>query len=106
MKQLGFDAGPSRHEEAAAKFDSAHPEVYALVQRFAFEAIGRGRRRIGIAAVWERIRWHFDVELDGGDGYKLNNSFRAYYARRFQADHPQHAGLFEVRRLRSTRWNT
>lgn len=106
MKQLGFEAGPSRHEEAAAKFDPEHPEVYALVVRFALEALERGRRRIGIAAVWERIRWHFDVERDPGGAYKLNNSFRAYYARRFQTDHPQHADLFEVRRLRSTRWNT
>lgn len=107
MRQLGFDAGASPHEEAARRFDQAHPEVYELVRRFAFEALAKGRTRIGIAAVWERIRWHFDVERDdAGAGYKLNNSFRAYYARRFIADHPQLADLFETRRLRSREWAT
>jgi hypothetical protein len=105
MKQLGFEAGESPHEQAARRYDEAHPELFALVCRFALEAVRAGRRRIGIAAVWERIRWHFDVERDPSSSYRLNNSFRAYYARRFAAAHPEHAELFETRRLRSRRWN-
>lgn len=104
MKQLGFEAAESQIEQAAQRFDVEHPQVYALVCRFALEAVAAGRRRVGIAAVWERIRWHFDVETDPANRYRLNNSFRAYYARRFAREHPEHADLFETRRLRSRRW--
>lgn len=105
IKQLAFDTRDcSPVEEAAARFDAEHPELFKLVERFALEAVAAGRKRIGIAAVWERIRWHVDVELGAAEAYKLNNSHRAYYARRFMSAHPEHAELFETRRLRSTSW--
>jgi len=103
--QLGFEASESIHEQAAARFDERHPQVYKLVERFALEAAAReGCNRIGIGAIWERIRWYIHVESDTRENFKLNNSYRAYYARRFLRDHPEHQGLFETRRLRSRTW--
>lgn len=80
--------------------------MWQLVEQYAFEALRAGRKRVGIGAVWERIRWHVDVERDPSEHFKLNNSFRAYYSRRWQYEHPEHAGLFETRRLRSRAWIT
>lgn len=102
--QLPFQSDQGQLEQRAAAFDERHPEVFALVERFVLQAAAAGRRRIGIGAVWERIRWYYDVELDTREHFKLNNSHRAYYARRFIAAHPEHAELFETRRLRSRAW--
>lgn len=105
VKQRAFtDNATSLVEEAARRFDEQHPELYRLVERFALEARARGRSRIGIAEVWERIRWHLNVDVDPKEPYALNNSHRAYYARRFQREHPELAELFEIRRLRSRDW--
>lgn len=103
MKQLGFEAEASPHEQAAREFDERNPDVWEWVVRFAFEAVAAGRARIGIASVWERIRWHVEVERRENP-YALNNNFRAYYARKFQRTYPAHSSLFETRRLRSREW--
>jgi hypothetical protein len=67
-----------------------------MFERFALEAHGLGRRRIGVALVWERIRWESLLRTQG-EAWKLNNDYRALYARRFMNDHPEARGLFEVR---------
>lgn len=89
-----------RDVEMAAEFEAFHarnPQVYRLVCRFALEAIGAGRKRLAIAALFERIRWYVNVETRG-EPFKLNNNHRAFYARLFEKDHPKHAGFFAMRR--------
>jgi hypothetical protein len=93
---FGKPTKPNDMTAAFARFHADNPEVYQLVVRFAKEAISRGRTRIGMALIFERIRWHVQVETFG-DEFKLNNNFRAYYARLFSRDYPQHAKLFSMR---------
>lgn len=79
-------------------FHAAHPEVWELFERFALEA-ARSRSHFGVGAVWERMRWETAVNpryADHGE-YKLNNNFRAFYARRFMRLHPEHEGFFRTR---------
>lgn len=80
----------------ARRFHEQNPEVFQLFARFALEAARAGRRRIGAKAVWERIRWENPVATNGKP-YRLNNSFTAWYARRFVVEYPQHRRLFEMR---------
>lgn len=78
-------------EERCAAFDAAHPEVYAELRRLALEAVRAGRRRLAIATIVE-------VETAArSDGYKLNNSYRAIWARRLMAEEPELDGAFETR---------
>jgi hypothetical protein len=83
-------------QQAFEAFDRSHPEVYEAIKRYAFQAVAAGRKRIGIALIFERIRWYHTIELSDGD-FKLNNNFRAFYARKFAKEFPQHAGLFSMR---------
>lgn len=95
-----LDPPPSRADQIFARFKEFHaanPEVWRLFQRFALEAANAGHSRYGIAMVMERIRWHVDIETKGGTAVKLNNDFRAYYARMFMVKYP-HLPLFEVRK--------
>ena len=81
-------------------FHSEHPEVYRQLVRLAREWVSVGHRKLGIATLFERLRWEWHVAgLIDTDGYKLNNTYRAQYARLIMAEHPDLDGLFETRRL-------
>lgn len=82
------------------EFHQANPAIYALVEKYALEAARAGRLRLGISMIFERIRWYVSVETVGDD-VKVNNDFRAYYARMFLAKHQSLAKFFSVRRRTS-----
>ena len=84
-------------EERCAEFDRDHPEVYAELRRLALHAVRSGRKRPAIAQLVEVARWNLESAARDGDGYKLNNSYRAIWARRLMADVPELAGAFETR---------
>ena len=86
--------------DAFAKFHSENPEVWALFQRFALNVISSGRANYSANAIFERIRWHTEIETNTAE-VKLSNNFRAYYARMFHLAHPLHDGFFRNRKLRS-----
>ncbi len=77
------------------KYHSDNPHIYVAFRRYAWQAIDRGRRNIGAGLICERIRW--DTALSGNDEFKLNNNFRAFYARMFMREFPQHDGFFRTR---------
>ena len=88
---------------AFESFHAAHPEVYALFERFAMQGIAAGMELLGAGAVWERMRWETAIgaRVSGGVKYRLNNNYRAYYAREFMARHPEYPEVFATRKVRS-----
>lgn len=82
-------------------FHRANPIVWQLFDRFAHDLIAKGFKNYSADGIFERIRWHVDVELAGTSQVKLNNNFRAYYARLFDAAHPEHVGFFRNRKRKS-----
>lgn len=85
-------------DEQAKAFHHAHPEVARLFVRFTNEMIDRGFNHYSVAGIFERIRWETDVaDSDGKSTFKLNNNYKQWYARRFMAAYPQHAGFFRTR---------
>ena len=87
-------------QERFERFHDENPEVYELLVRFAHEAHAAGRSRLGIGALWERLRWHTSVETEG-EPYKLNDNYRSRYARLLAERNPELAHLFETRKLRA-----
>lgn len=90
-----FDSGTDRALRFW-RFHEAHPEVYAELLALARQARARGRHRIGIRMLWERMRWTFTVERDRAELYKLNDHYTAFYAR-LLLEEPGLEGLFETR---------
>ncbi len=100
MNQDMFDFSDSRADQifdAFAKFHRANPQVWKLFARFSLEIIGSGRDHYSSSAVVERIRWHVDMQTSDEE-VKINNNFRAYYARMFHIAYPQHDGFFRNRK--------
>lgn len=83
------------HSERAAEFDRLNPHVMRLAIRVALWARGRGLAHYGIGAVWEILR--FKAIETVGDTYKLNNNYRAWYAREAMKREPLLDGFFECR---------
>jgi hypothetical protein len=93
---LPFEASESALAARARAFHTQNPHVMQKLVEIARDLRARGVRQVGIALLFERLRWLSTVRTEG-DPYRLNNSFRAFYARQLMADHPELAGMFTTR---------
>jgi hypothetical protein len=81
-------------------YDRANPQVYHEFKKFALELRRAGRKRASAALIFERIRWYTLVEGKQESGlpkFKMNNNYRAFYARKLAAEMPEFVGFFETR---------
>jgi hypothetical protein len=96
----------SNTETIAARFQKFHeenPEVYRELVSLAREIRDkRGYQKFGIATIYEVARWRSIIRADKpADEFKLNNNFRAYYARLIMDQEEDLAGFFDTRRIGS-----
>jgi len=82
------------------KFHQDNPKVWDLFVQFTFDVIKTGRKNYSVNAIFERIRWHTDIETND-ESFKLSNNHRAYYARHFHEAYPEYTGFFKTKQLRS-----
>lgn len=87
-------------EQRFARFHADNPHVYLELRRLALDLVRRGHQRIGIGMLTEVLRWSA-MTTRGDDAYKINNDYRALYARLLADNEPALADVFEFRRLRS-----
>jgi len=81
-------------------FHEKNPHVYELIKKFTYEVIKAGRKSYSINAIFERVRWHTDIETSGGE-FKISNNHRAYYARLFLKEHSEYPNFFKTKELRN-----
>lgn len=91
-------------DERFASFHKLNPHVFAAIVDLALRAKNAGRKQYGIAGLFEIMRWNYTLETHGDD-FKLNNDYKALYARKVMAEVPELAGFFKVRdrRLRTSK---
>ncbi|OBK92620.1 hypothetical protein A5646_03325 [Mycobacterium sp. 1245499.0] len=98
---LSFDPTIADRFEA---FHRDNPQVYTTLLRLAREWVAQTNgRKLGISALFERARW--DLALATSDPeFKLNNSYRAFYARLLMHENPDLRGLFDLRVSAADEW--
>ena len=86
------------------KFHADNPHVYRLFAMYAYQLIRAGHKKLSSKMIIERIRWetHITTTSSGwhmtrGKKLLINNSYTAYFSRRFMTDFPKLAHMFEVR---------
>jgi len=89
-------------KQAWWEWHNKNPQVWELFQKFTFQVIDAKFKHYSVNAIFERIRWHTDIETRG-DSFKISNNHRAYYARYFHHCYPEHDGFFRTSELRSQR---
>ena len=90
-------------EDKFWEFHLANPEVYRHLVEFAFQwRENRGAdARLGIKALFERVRWELHImPLEGKPPPKLNNNHTAFYARLIMQRNPELADIFKLREQR------
>lgn len=94
-------------KDMAARFEEFHqtnPIVYVTLVRLAHEWVkSTGRHKLGIGALYERARWDIALATKNPD-CKLNNNFRAFYARLIMRECPDLADLFDLRASAADQW--
>lgn len=93
MTQLAIPFAKTPEDRFQA-FHRANPWVLAELLRLALE-MRRHQSHWGIAAAFEVLRWERRATV--GDEFKLNNDYRARYARLLNQD-PRLRGFFRTRK--------
>ncbi len=97
-------ADVDRIEAAALEFHRQNPHVYIELRDLARRLLAKGRTHYGIGALFEVARFHRALETSE-PAYKLNNNYRAIYARMLMENEPDLAGFFDIReRTTAARW--
>lgn len=95
---------PAAMAEQFEQFHTDNPDVYRILVQLAHQWITRtGSRKLGIATLYERTRWQIAVATSDPN-YKLNNNFRAFYARLIMCREPALAGMFDLRESVADEW--
>jgi hypothetical protein len=87
-------------ERRFVEFHGKNPEVYVQLVRLARILKARGHKRIGIAMLFEQLRWQYALKTTDLSGFKLNNNYRAYYARLIMEKNLDLVGFFETREVK------
>jgi hypothetical protein len=96
---------PAARGTIDARFESFHrlnPWVYDALVTLTRDLTRRGHDRIGIAMLFEVLRWQY-LRTTVGDPFKLNNDYRSRYSRLIMATEPDLADVFETRRMTAPR---
>ena len=92
--------GENSLEDSFLRFHAENPHIYTTLKRLAFKWVRvRPGEHVGIGMLWEVMRWKLNISTQG-EPLKLNNNYRAFYARKLMAENPRLRGLFEIRRQR------
>ena len=81
-------------------FNKKNPHVYEHFEKQALKAIEKGRTKISAKLIINWIRWN-EFLRSTDKSFKINDAYQSYYARYFIDKHPEHAGVFELRKLRN-----
>lgn len=80
------------------QFHCAHPEVARELRALAHALIEQGHRHLGIAMLWETLRYRTMLGAStDGPAPRLNNDHRAYFARWLMETDVELLGVFEIR---------
>ena len=88
-------------KDAFKEFHQTNPDVYSEFKKLAFEAIEAGRKKISSKMIINVIRWNVMIKTTCYTGFKINDAFTPYYARKFMKDFPTYWGIFNTRTIRA-----
>jgi hypothetical protein len=84
------------------KYHEENPQVWEAFKEYSL--ISKNEKyfkNYSAAAIFEIIRW--ETEVRARDKFKVNNNFKADYARKMMNDYPEFEGFFRIRELKAKR---
>ena len=94
----------NRIDRKFMEFHTNNPHIMDAIIRYTRQLKSAGRKHFGMAAVFERIRWDYAVQLkrtENDKGFKISNDFRSRYARLIEQLHPEFKGFYKTKQIAS-----
>jgi len=88
--------------QAFKTYHEAHPKLYELFKKYAYQMKNSGRKYYGAQSIVERIRWDMNINHNS-DEFKINNNFSSMYSRLLISDYPEFKDFFRTRKTRGQR---
>lgn len=79
-------------------YHEANPHVAVRLTEMAYTASKAGARNIGIAMLFEVLRWRTNIETTQTEGFKISDPLAAPYARFIMLKNPALRGIFKLKR--------
>lgn len=86
----------SLDNSAFCSYHDANPNVYIAFRDMTRATIAKGFKHYSAKGIFELIRWHTGTAAYK-DCFKVNNNYTPFYARKFEAEFPQHKDFFRKR---------
>ncbi len=83
--------------ERAADFHRNNPHVLEAVRKVALQMRRAGHAQWSVNGAFEVLRYQWAMQTHDPEGFKLNNTYRAWYARELMRTTPELADFFETR---------
>lgn len=95
LPEVQDDSIPARF----ARFHAGNPQVYESLVTLARQFCQRQPdAKLGIAMLYEVLRWNYYMGINSSEPYKLTNDFRACYARLIMGQEEDLAGIFQTKK--------
>lgn len=89
---------PNKLEIEFANFHLANQHIYRFFVHYAMDVKRAGFKQFSARAIIHRIRWHYTVETNSEDSFKINNNHSPYYARKMMREYPEFKEFFSLRK--------
>jgi hypothetical protein len=83
--------------EKFCEYDRENPLVWEKFVEATKILIDRGHKKISAELVVNQIRWFYALQR-GKDGFKINNNYKAFYARKWAKAYPEFSNIFAYRK--------
>ena len=99
---LSPDKADSIDDEVQRRFNRFHaenPNIYAKLVELARQVKATGKRKYSIWALFNRVRWHIQIETKSEEPFKISNDFTSRYSRLIMQQEPDLKEFFTLRPL-------
>jgi len=79
-------------------YHKANPHILPRLVEMAYKASRAGQSNIGVAMLFEVLRWKTNVETVQTDGFKIADPLAAVYARVIMRDNLDLRGIFKLKK--------
>lgn len=87
--------------EQFERFHRANPHVATALEQLAEQWFEAGHDKVGVKALWERLRWEYGIRVPDSPGPCLNNNFTAFYARLLLLRRPEWSARIATRQQKA-----
>lgn len=89
-----------RHKADFVANHQARPEIYdTIVAECRRWRDQYGMKKVGIAFIWERLRYIYVIKKRLGEEFRLNNNYKGAYARVVMYNEPDLEGFITIREM-------